>query len=67
MNGATEAGKSILLARPHVATTPPYVNEALLPPLRAPPDEQYDEDFTVQRNFDFGAQDIHGRADCAQL
>lgn len=27
---------------------------ALLPPLRAPLDEQYDEDFTVQRDFDFG-------------
>ena len=26
----------------------------LLPPLRAPPDDQYDEDFTVQRDFDFG-------------
>jgi hypothetical protein len=28
---------------------------ALLPPLRAPPDDQYDEDFTVKRDFDFGA------------
>ena len=27
----------------------------LLPPLRAPPDEQYGNDFTIQRDFNFGA------------
>ncbi|MDT0594796.1 hypothetical protein [Glaciecola petra] len=26
-----------------------------LPPLRAPPKEQYAEDFTIQREFNFGA------------
>jgi hypothetical protein len=26
-----------------------------LPPLRAPPNEQHNEDFIVQRDFDFGA------------
>ena len=27
----------------------------LLPPLRAPPDEQYANDFNIQRDFNFGA------------
>ncbi|MFT7373697.1 MAG: hypothetical protein ACI9T9_002397 [Oleiphilaceae bacterium] len=27
----------------------------ILPPLRAPPDEQYGNDFTIQRGFNFGA------------
>ena len=27
----------------------------LLPPLRAPPDEQYANDFKIQRDFNFGA------------
>jgi hypothetical protein len=36
-------------------TYPLSTQVALLPPLRAPSDEQYDEDFTVQRDFDFGA------------
>jgi len=26
-----------------------------LPPLRAPPKEQYANDFTIQRDFNFGA------------
>jgi len=26
-----------------------------LPPLRAPPKEQYADDFTIQRDFNFGA------------
>jgi hypothetical protein len=36
-------------------TYPLSTQVSQLPPLRAPPDEQYDEDFTVQRDFDFGA------------
>jgi hypothetical protein len=27
----------------------------LLPPLRAPPDDKSEDDFNVQRNFNFGA------------
>jgi hypothetical protein len=36
-------------------TYPLSTQVSQLPPLRAPPDEQYDEDFTVQSDFDFGA------------
>jgi hypothetical protein len=36
-------------------TYPLSTQVALLPSLRAPPDEQYDEDSTVQRGFDFWA------------
>jgi hypothetical protein len=28
---------------------------SMLPPLRAPPDEQYANDFKIQRDFNFGA------------
>jgi hypothetical protein len=34
---------------------PVSTQATLLPPLRAPPDEQHDKDFAVQRDFDFGA------------
>jgi hypothetical protein len=36
-------------------THPISAQVALLPPLRAPPDDHYDEDFIVQRDIDFGA------------
>jgi hypothetical protein len=40
----------------HIDKTHPSSEQVTqLPPLRAPPDDQYDEDFTVQRDFDFGA------------
>jgi len=28
---------------------------SMLPPLRAPPEKQYANDFTIQRDFNFGA------------
>jgi len=40
----------------HLDKTNPVSTQAtLLPSLRAPPDEQHDKDFAVQRDFDFGA------------
>tara|TARA_R110000868_G_scaffold130531_1_gene340230 strand:+ start:156 stop:659 length:504 start_codon:yes stop_codon:yes gene_type:complete len=34
---------------------PTFTQTKLLPPLRAPPDEQYGNDVTIQRDFNFGA------------
>ncbi len=34
---------------------PTSKSTTLLPPLRAPPDEKYANDFNVQRDFNFGA------------
>jgi hypothetical protein len=40
----------------HLDKTYPTTEQvSQLPPLRAPPDERYDEGFTVQHDFDFGA------------
>jgi hypothetical protein len=36
-------------------TNPVSLQLAQLPTLRAPPDEHHNEDFIVQRDFDFGA------------
>jgi len=34
---------------------PTSVQAKLLPPMRAPPNEQYIKDATIQRDFNFGA------------
>ena len=39
----------------HLDKKYPTSTTTLLPPLRAPPNEQYGNDFTVQRDFNFGA------------
>lgn len=39
----------------HLDKKYPTSTTTLLPPLRAPPNEQYGNDFTVQRDFNFAA------------
>ena len=51
----TEGGWSIQKILKHLDKKYPTSTTTLLPPLRAPPNEQYGNDFTVQRDFNFGA------------